>query len=88
MGMIRGPINSGPIAPGSWRAPVEQVSECKQCEFCFTKLFGCTSSKCYCHTHDLEPAARALQHEPYDPVCIWNDPEAVIHGIECQVCRA
>ena len=30
-------------------------TECKRCEFCHTKQYGCLNAVCYCHTHDMEP---------------------------------
>jgi hypothetical protein len=29
--------------------------DCQRCEFCWTRLYGCSATRCYCHSHPLEP---------------------------------
>lgn len=30
-------------------------TECKRCDMCWTRLYGCSATRCYCHSHPLEP---------------------------------
>lgn len=41
-------------------------TECKRCEFCHTKQYGCLDAVCYCHTHELMPPERNTDEQLTD----------------------
>jgi hypothetical protein len=78
----------GAAAPGSGRGG---KTDCKRCEFCHTRQYGCTNSSCYCHTHPLEPVPVTVLHDPLDQECLWYSPghknRKPTTG-NCEICRA
>lgn len=54
-----GSANGGvPPAPSTVRG-----NGCKRCEYCFSKLYGCTDTACYCHTHRAEPVDKTAYRD-------------------------